>query len=211
MVAGGRAMSERSSKRSAVWRKPRPAVVDAASFWSILAGAHIEDGAAPSLPADFISSINGLPVGAEWGPCAMAAALNEKIVAADIGAEPQWSGAWAWCQIALALGLRSCWATPIASAAEQSAGNRLWHLFRRTEPSRPATSNGSSDQFTNIASIAVERAQSLEALKLSESRKAAILHVPRRSIASVTIDHNGRITEFNPAAERTFLAFCARR
>jgi PAS domain S-box-containing protein len=39
-------------------------------------------------------------------------------------------------------------------------------------------------------------------LKWSEARKAAILDSALDSI--VTIDHEGRITEFNPAAERTF-------
>ena len=39
-------------------------------------------------------------------------------------------------------------------------------------------------------------------LKSSEARKAAILDSALDSI--VTIDHQGLITEFNPAAERTF-------
>jgi PAS domain S-box-containing protein len=58
------------------------------------------------------------------------------------------------------------------------------------------------DQFTHIASIAIERAQSDAALKRSEARKAAILNSALDCI--VTIDHEGCITEFNPAAERTF-------
>ena len=42
----------------------------------------------------------------------------------------------------------------------------------------------------------------IEELKQSEARKAAILDSALDCI--VTIDHEGRITEFNPAAERTF-------
>jgi PAS domain S-box-containing protein len=42
----------------------------------------------------------------------------------------------------------------------------------------------------------------LEDLRRSEARKAAILDSALDCI--VTIDHEGRITEFNPAAERTF-------
>ena len=56
-------------------------------------------------------------------------------------------------------------------------------------------------QFTNVDSTAVERAQG-DALKRSEARKAAILDSALDCI--VTIDHQGCITEFNPAAERTF-------
>ena len=58
------------------------------------------------------------------------------------------------------------------------------------------------EQFTHIASIAIERAQSDAALKRSEARKAAILNSALDCI--VTIDHEGCVTEFNPAAERTF-------
>jgi PAS domain S-box-containing protein len=45
-------------------------------------------------------------------------------------------------------------------------------------------------------------AQSDAALKQSEARKAAILDSALDCI--VMIDHEGCITEFNPAAERTF-------
>ena len=58
------------------------------------------------------------------------------------------------------------------------------------------------EQFTIIAGIAIERAQHDAALKNSEARKAAILDSALDSI--ITIDHEGCITEFNRAAERTF-------
>ncbi len=58
------------------------------------------------------------------------------------------------------------------------------------------------EQFKHIASIAVERAQKDAALKASEARKTAILDSALDCV--VTIDHQGCITEFNPAAERTF-------
>src|SRR5258708_1726997 len=50
--------------------------------------------------------------------------------------------------------------------------------------------------------VAIERAQSDAALKRSEARKAAIMDSALDCI--VTIDHEGCVTEFNPAAERTF-------
>src|SRR6266481_4095027 len=53
-----------------------------------------------------------------------------------------------------------------------------------------------------LGGIAIERAQADASLRQSEARKAAILASALDSI--VTIDHEGRITEFNPAAERTF-------
>jgi PAS domain S-box-containing protein len=46
------------------------------------------------------------------------------------------------------------------------------------------------------------RVKALEATRYSEARKAAVVEAALDCI--VSIDHRGRITEFNPAAERTF-------
>ena len=54
-------------------------------------GTHLEHGAAPSLPASFITSIIGRLVNAESGPCAMAAYLNEQVIAADLTTETRWA------------------------------------------------------------------------------------------------------------------------
>jgi PAS domain S-box-containing protein len=54
----------------------------------------------------------------------------------------------------------------------------------------------------DLRAIAINFRKSETALKGSEARKSAILDSALDCI--VTIDHDGRITEFNPAAERTF-------
>ena len=162
-------------------------------------GTHLEHGAAPSLPASFITSIIGRPVNAESGPCAMAAYFNEQVIAPDLASETRWA-AYEWCPMALSHGLQACWSTPITSTAGKVFG--AFALYY-DQPKTPAPLHQSLiEQFTHIASIAIERAQSDLALKQSEARKAAILDSALDCI--VTIDHEGRITEFNPAAERTF-------
>ena len=162
-------------------------------------GSCLEHGAAPSLPASFTNSIIGQPVDVDSGPCAMAAYLNEQVIAADIASETRCQP-HEWCQIALAHGLRACWSTPISSAAGKVLGAFVIYY----DESRIPTPQHQAliDQFTHIARIAIERAQSDAALKGSEVRKAAILDSALDCI--VTIDHEGCITEFNPAAERTF-------
>jgi PAS domain S-box-containing protein len=162
-------------------------------------GTRLEHGAAPSLPASFITSIIGLPVNVESGPCAMAAYLNEQVIATDLASETRWA-AYEWCPMALAHGLHACWSTPISSTAGKVLGAFAIYY---DEPRTPATLQQSLiEQFSHIASIAVERTQSDAALKRSEARKAAILDSVLDCI--VTIDHEGCFTEFNPAAERTF-------
>ena len=78
-------------------------------------GTHLEHGAAPSLPDSFVTSIVGRPLNADSGPCAMAAYLNEQVIAADLTTETRWA-AYEWCPMALAHGVRACWSTPISSS-----------------------------------------------------------------------------------------------
>jgi PAS domain S-box-containing protein len=62
--------------------------------------------------------------------------------------------------------------------------------------------NGHIVRWYNLLIDIDERKRAEEELRLSEARKAAILDSALDCI--VTIDHEGCITEFNPAAERTF-------
>src|ERR1700730_11586726 len=135
-------------------------------------GARLEHGAAPSLPASFITSIIGRPVNVDSGPCGMAAYLNEQVIAADITSETRWA---AWCPMALAHGLQACWSTPISSTAGKVLGSFAIYY---DGPRTPTTLQQSLiEQFTHIASIAVERAQNDTALKRSEAFLAEAQHL----------------------------------
>jgi formate hydrogenlyase transcriptional activator len=125
-------------------------------------GTRLEHGAAPSLPGSFITSIIGRPVNAESGPCAMAAYLNEQVIAADLTMETRWAE-YEWCPMALAHGVQACWSTPIMSAAGEVLGAfAIYYL----EPRTPTPQDRALiDQFTHIASISVERQRSQEALR----------------------------------------------
>lgn len=129
-------------------------------------GTHFEHGAAPSIPDNFISSIIGLPVTSDAGPCAMAMCLNEQVASTDFTTETRWSAS-GWCASALAYGLKACLSTPIPSAAGRVLG--AFALYY-DEPRVPTALHQSLiDQFTNVASIAVERAQSDAILRRSEA------------------------------------------
>ena len=158
---------------------------------------HLEEGAAPSLPAGLTNPMIDRPVHVDTGPCAMAVSLNKQVIAADLALDNRWD---AWRPMAVAHGVRACWATPISSTAGKVLGAFAVYYH---EPRTPTPQElGLIDQFTHIASIAIDRAQGNDALKRSEARKAAILDAALDCI--ITIDHEGNIVEFNPAAERTF-------
>ena len=134
-------------------------------------GTHLEHGAAPSLPESFVTSIVGRPLNADSGPCAMAAYLNEQVIAADLTTETRWA-AYEWCPMALAHGVRACWSMPISSSGGTVLGAFAIYY---PEPKAPTPLDQSMiDQFTHIASITVERQRSQEALTsaLDEIRRS---------------------------------------
>src|SRR5229473_2295840 len=130
-------------------------------------GTRLEHGAAPSLPARFITSIVGRPVNAESGPCAMAAYLNEQVIAADLTTETRWAE-YEWCPMALEHGMRACWSTPIRSTAGEVLGAFAIYYAEPRMPTRQ--DQALIDQFTHIASITVERERAQSALTRALSK-----------------------------------------
>src|SRR6202049_3970212 len=130
-------------------------------------GTRLEHGAAPSLPASFIASIVGRPLNAESGPCAMAAYLNEQVIAADLTTETRWAE-YEWCPMALEHGMRACWSTPIRSAAGEVLGAFAIYYAEPRTPTRQ--DQALIDQFTHIASITVERERAQSALTRALSK-----------------------------------------
>src|SRR5712664_2333292 len=129
-------------------------------------GTRLAHGAAPSLPVSFVTSIIGRPVNEDSGPCAMAAYLDEQVVSADLTTETRWA-AYEWCPMALAHGLKACWSTPIPSTTGKVLGAFALYF---NEPATPTLLHQELiDQFTHIASIAIDSARSDAALKRSEA------------------------------------------
>lgn len=130
-------------------------------------GARLEHGAAPSLPSSYNEAIHGRPLNIDSGPCAMAACLKEQIITADIASDTRWE-AYAWCQLALAHGLRSCFSTPILSSEGSVLG--AFAIYRRTSGRPTSQDQELIKQTTHLAAIAIERNRSEEEMRRSEER-----------------------------------------
>lgn len=77
-------------------------------------------------------------------------------------------------------------------------GEQRWHLARAV----PLTGgDGQRQWFGTFTDIEDEKRREAQ-LKLSEAQKRAVLEASLDAI--VTLDHDGRVLEFNPAAERIF-------
>ena len=178
-------------------------------------GSRVEHGAAPSLPASFNEAIHGRPVNVDSGPCAMAAYLNEQVIAADIASETRWE-AYAWCPLALAHGLRACWSTPITSTIGRVIGTFAIYF---TEPRTPTQLHQDLiEQFTHIAGIAMERAQREAALRRSEAFLSEAQHLSSSGSFSWRVatdeitwsEELYRIFELDPAVSLTLELIGAR-
>ncbi|GAB3547633.1 hypothetical protein GCM10027343_27030 [Noviherbaspirillum agri] len=117
--------------------------------------AHV--GAAPSLPASYLASLEGMIIGPHTGSCGMAMYQGERIIATDIEHDPLWEHCR---EPALAHGLRACWSTPILS--QKGAVLGTFGMFARRVGGPTPGEVRLADMATRIAGIAIERKQAEE-------------------------------------------------
>ena len=206
MVAGGYALTDvldalcRAVEAAAPECRCSVLLVDAG-------GRRMEQVVGPSLSRSYLACLEGRPVDPDAGPCGMSASLNEVIIAADIAADPRWE---CWRPVALAHGLRACWSTPIAARMGRVLGTFALYC---DEPRAPGTLHQRViDQFTHIARIAIERAQSEAALRQHEAFLAEAQRLSstgsflwRVTTAEIVwSEQTYRIYELDPAQPVTF-------
>jgi len=136
------------------------------SILLIDATATFHFGAGPSVPPGYAKSVEDVPVMPEVGPCGMAASLKQQVVVDDLVVDPRWQ-ALPWHAAAVKFGLRSACSTPIFARSGEVLGTfAMYH----EQPGNPSLIDQTIiQQFTHIASIAIERAQREAALKRSEA------------------------------------------
>jgi diguanylate cyclase (GGDEF)-like protein len=83
------------------------------SILSVDAEGRLRHLAAPSLPEPYSAAIDGLKIGPAVGSCGKAAFFGEAVEVTDIATDPLWAEFKA---LALPLGLRACWSSPIHSS-----------------------------------------------------------------------------------------------
>lgn len=125
----------------------------------------LHHGAAPSLPAAYVASIDGMSIGPAAGSCGTAAALNVPVIAVDVRIDPRWID---FRDLAVTAGLRSCWSTPIDGRDGRPVGTFAVYY---PQPHRPTRREQLLvDRFTHLASVAIDHAGLLGDLTESEER-----------------------------------------
>src|SRR5262249_23111212 len=137
-----------------------------------------QEAIAPSLAAEFNDAVRGWPLDRIGGPCVMAARDKIQVIMSDVASDARWRNGWRG--LARKHDLRSCWSTPVVSQAGKALGTFALYW---SEPGSPNTLQLELiEQFTNIASIAIERAQRDAALRRSEARLAEAQRDLQRTI-----------------------------
>ena len=120
----------------------------------------LRHGAAPSLPSQYTTAIDGIVIGPSVGSCGTAAYRAETVIVSDIAVNPLWAD---YRDLALAHGLRACWSTPILSSDGTVLGTFATY-YRDPRTPTPHEHN-LIEQITHLASIAVEREHAEQALE----------------------------------------------
>ena len=153
----------------------------------------LRHGAAPSLPPTYVEAIDGILIGPRVGSCGTAAYRAEPVLVSDIEHDPLWAE---FRDLALGCGLRACWSTPILSPERKVLGT--FAIYYREPRSPSADERQVVEQITHLASIAIERGQSADALRA----QASLLDLTHDTI--FVRDLNDIITYWNRGAEELY-------
>ena len=157
-------------------------------------GIHIRHGAAPSLPADYLSAINGSAIGPCAGSCGTAAFRREAVFVADIGTDPLWTE---YKHLALSHGLRACWSTPIFDAQRNVLGT--FAMYYRHPGMPNALHLRLIDMVTQTAAVCISKDRSDQALRESEHRYRTVVEFFPECVA-VSVDD--QLVYLNPAGAK---------
>jgi len=110
--------------------------------------------AAPCLPYEFKSAMDGRPIGPRQASCGTAAFRRELVVVLDILSDSLWDD---YRHLATAHGLRACWSSPIFSSRQKVIGTFDMYFMESRSP------NGRElaliARATHLACIATERSR----------------------------------------------------
>ena len=107
--------------------------------------------ASPSLPPHYVGAIKGVPAGPEVGSCGTAIFRGEPVEVTDIATDPLWR---AYTDLALPLGLRACWSTPIKARDGRVVG--AFAFYFRTARRAGALERRIVATCVHLCAIAIE-------------------------------------------------------
>jgi diguanylate cyclase (GGDEF)-like protein/PAS domain S-box-containing protein len=143
---------------------------------------------APSLPEEYCKSVENLEIGPNAGSCGTAAFSGKTVIVENIQTDPLWKD---YRELAAKHGLASCWSMPIIVDHNDVVGT--FAIYHRSPKTPLQADIEQMEYLSNLARIAIERHQTAEELRLSDSI------FKNTSEAMLVLDIEGRIIATNPA------------
>src|SRR5262245_15848387 len=150
-------------------------------------GTRLRHGAAPGLPAEYSRAIDGIAIGPKSGSCGTAAFTGRPVYTRDIATDPLWDD---YRQLALPLGLASCWSSPILAKNGRVLGTFAIYTREPRDPDPDVLTLIA--RATHVAGIAIERRQLDEELRALSHRIEEAREDERTGIAREIHDELGQ-------------------
>ncbi|HEX8884849.1 MAG TPA: PAS domain S-box protein, partial [Noviherbaspirillum sp.] len=161
-------------------------------------GQRLLAGAARRLPAAYLEQLHGIEIGAAAGSCGTAAYTRKPVYSNDIGSDPRWGEA---ASLALAHGLRACWATPVLGVGGGVIGTFALYFDHPRAPQQHEI-----DAIAIAArtiGLAIERHLSDERLRQEEGRQRQVVN-SALDFAIIGAGLDGVVTNWSEGAHRVF-------
>ena len=142
----------------------------------------LHSGVGPSLPKEYLASVDGAPIGPSVGTCGPAAWFGEFAISADLREDPKWAPIRAMAEMA---GVAHCWSMPIKDSAGEVLGTLA--LYGR-QPRRPQPEHVALLQdWGRVAGTALERTRSIARLR-HDARHDSLTGLPNRAAIFEKLD-----------------------
>lgn len=129
-------------------------------------GQTLRIGAAPSLPANYVQMLEGLPIGPEIGCCGTAVFTGKETVSEDIAHDHRWPEPFR--STLLAAGIGACWSWPIKAQNGETHGT--FALYTR-EKRRPSVAEADLvSAAARLAGIAIEHSYADQQIEAQRRR-----------------------------------------
>jgi PAS domain S-box-containing protein len=154
-------------------------------------GTTLHHGAAPSLPAEYSTGIDGMRIGADAGSCGTAVYLGVPVIAEDIATDPRWP---LFRTLAGRHALRACWSTPIRGRTGVVGTFAVYH-DRAHRPSD--REQRLVERLSHLASVAIDHEGLFGALAESEERFRRAFE--DNAVGMALAEPDGAVTRVNRA------------
>jgi PAS domain S-box-containing protein len=140
--------------------------------------------ASANLPSSLLEKLSSIAVGPEEGACGASVSRGETVCTPDLSSDPP---EVPYRDACLAHGLCACWSTPIVSMASGVLGT--FTAFCNTKGNPSARDQRVIQQITHLASIAIERSRTEDALRRTRDELAHVTRVTTLGELAASIAH----------------------